>query len=143
MNNLIIKKKKFEKILIVKTYDKRCSELNLMNISGDVSKIGKFIDEVPGCAKALKGVDVLCKGNYLDYLNKKKKEELKKLAKLKHEYKKYYDIYLKKYKEEKRIKILIKILNDTIIKGKEKRESSSFDEHIEYEICKELGNSNE
>ncbi|AYE36173.1 flagellar protein FlbA [Borrelia turcica IST7] len=143
MSDLIFKKKKFEKILVVKTYDKKFSEINLMNINDNISKIEKFIDEVPNCVKELNNVDILCKGNYLDYLNFKKKEELKKLVKLKNEYNKHYDTYLEKYKEEKKVKILIKILNDTIIKGKEKKESSFLDEYVNYEICRKLGNSNE
>ena len=59
MNDLILKKKKFEKILVVKTYDKKFSEINLMNINDNISKIEKFIDGIPNCVKKLNNVDIL------------------------------------------------------------------------------------
>ncbi|UGQ15979.1 MULTISPECIES: flagellar protein FlbA [unclassified Borrelia] len=143
MNNLILKKERFGKILVVKTYDKKRSEFNLIDINTNISKIEKFVDAIPDYVKILGNMDVLCKGDYLDYLNKKKKEELKKLVKFKHEYKKHYDTYLEKYGEEKKVKILIKILNDTIIRRREKSESSFLDEYVGYEICRKLGDGDE
>ncbi|AHH10455.1 Flagellar protein [Borrelia coriaceae ATCC 43381] len=79
--------------------------------------------------------------NYLDYLICRKSEELKKLEKLKCEYDKYYDVYFKKYREEKKVEILIKTLNNTIIKEKVKSENLCLDEYINYKVCKKLRNS--
>ncbi|QMU99083.1 flagellar protein FlbA [Borrelia sp. A-FGy1] len=143
MIDLIFKKKKFEKILVVKTYNKKFSEINLMNINDDILKIEKFIDAIPNYIKELNNVDILYKKSCLDFLIYKKREKLKSLVKLKSEYDKYHSAYLENYKEEKRIKILIKILNDTIIKEKEKKESSFLDEYINYEVYKKLGTNNE
>ncbi|WKC57858.1 flagellar protein FlbA [Borrelia sp. P9F1] len=143
MNDLIFKKEKFEKILVVRAYDKKRSEFDLINANGNVAKVEKFLDAIPDYVKALSDEDVLYKGSFLDYLNKKKEKELKKLVKVKHEYDKYYDTYLEKYGEEKKVKILIKVLNDTIIKKKEKRESLFLDEYVGYEVCRRLENSNE
>ncbi|WP_445435894.1 flagellar protein FlbA [Candidatus Borreliella tachyglossi] len=121
MNDLNLKKKKFEKILSIKTYDKRFSEIELMNINNQISEITEFVGKIHERVKKLSDEDTLLRGYYLDYLNSKKKEELKNISKLKYEYKKYYDVYLKKYREEKKINILIKGLNDTIIIKREKR----------------------
>ncbi|AWG42677.1 flagellar protein FlbA [Candidatus Borreliella tachyglossi] len=143
MNDLNLKKKKFEKILSIKTYDKRFSEIELMNINNQISEITEFVGKIPERVKKLSDEDTLLRGYYLDYLNSKKKEELKNISKLKYEYKKYYDVYLKKYREEKKINILIKGLNDTIIIKKEKKESLLLDEYINYKICKKLGINDE
>ncbi|UPA11973.1 flagellar protein FlbA [Borrelia venezuelensis] len=141
MNDLIFKKKIFEKILSIRTYDRKSSENALVNVNNKISKIEEFLEGIFAGLNKLNNMDVFSKGNYLDYLTYRKGKGLKKLEKLKHEYDKYHDIYLKKYGEEKKVDILIKTLNDTIIKEKVKSESLFLDEYVNYRICKKLGNN--
>ncbi|AAX16804.1 flagellar protein FlbA [Borrelia hermsii] len=143
MNDLIFKKKKFEKIMSVRTYDRKSSENDLMNINNEISKIEEFLKGNSKTLNKLNNTNIFLKGNYLDYLTCRKEKELKKLAKLKHEYNKYHDIYLKKYVVEKKVDILIKTLNNTIIKENVKSESLVLDEYVNYKICKKLGTNNE
>ncbi|AGT27284.1 hypothetical protein [Borrelia miyamotoi] len=143
MSDLDFKRKKFEKILNIRVYDRKLSENDLMNINSKISEIEEFLEGIFKDLNRLNGIDVFLKGNYLDYLTSKKKEELKKLVKFRHEYDKYHDIYLKKYVAEKRVSMLIESLNSTIIKEKIKRENLVLDEYVNYKICKELGNINE
>ncbi|BDU63032.1 hypothetical protein BOFE_05720 [Candidatus Borrelia fainii] len=141
MNDLIFKKKIFEKILSIRAYDRKFSENDLVNVNNKISKIEEFLEGMSEGLNKLNNMDVFSKGNYLDYLTYIKGKELKKLEKLKHEYDKYHDIYLKKYGEEKKVDILIKTLDDIIIKEKVKGESLFLDEYVSYRICKKLGNN--
>ncbi|AHH05127.1 flagellar protein FlbA [Borrelia miyamotoi] len=143
MSDLDFKRKKFEKILNIRVYDRKLSENDLMNINSKISEIEEFLEGISKDLNRLNGIDVFLKGNYLDYLTSKKKEELKKLVKFRHEYDKYHDIYLKKYGAEKKVSMLIESLNSTIIKEKIKSENLVLDEYVNYKICKELGNINE
>ena len=143
MSDLYFKIKKFKKILNFRAYDRKLIESDLININGKISKIEEFLDGVSKDLNGLNDMDVFLKGNCLDYLASRKKEEFKKLAKFKHEYDKYHGIYLTKYGEEKKISILIESLNSTIIKEKLKNENLFLDEYVNYKICKELGNINE
>ncbi|AFI31072.1 hypothetical protein [Borrelia crocidurae] len=143
MNDLILKKKKFEKILTIRTYNRKFSENDLMNVNNKIVEIEEFLEGIIKGLCKLNSADLFLKGNYLDYISLKQKEEIKKLEELKREYNKYYDIYLKKYAEEKKVDILIKTLNNTIIKGKIRSEILSLDEYVNYKICKKLGKNNE
>ncbi|MCD2378932.1 flagellar protein FlbA, partial [Borreliella burgdorferi] len=58
-------------------------------------------------------------------------------------YNKCYDVYVDKYRQEKKIKILIKNLNNSIIKNREKKESLLLDEHVNYKVCQNLRNESE
>ncbi|WP_421622841.1 flagellar export protein FliJ [Borrelia sp. MN22-0132] len=141
MNDLISKKKIFEKIVSLRTYDRKSSESDLINVNNKISKIEEFLEGISEGLNKLNNMDVFSKENYLDYLTYRKGKELRNLEKLKHEHDKYHDIYLKKYGEEKKVDILIKTLNDIIIKEKVKRESLFLDEYVNYRICKKLGNN--
>ncbi|WP_024655512.1 hypothetical protein [Borrelia hispanica] len=143
MTDLILKKKKFEKILTIKTYNRKVSENDLMNVNDKIVKIEEFLESIIKGLANLSSADLFLKGNYLDYISLKQKEEIKKLEELKREYNKYYDVYFKKYEEEKKVDILIKTLNNTIIKDKIRSEILSLDEYVNYKICKKLGKNNE
>ncbi|QFP42032.1 flagellar protein FlbA [Borrelia miyamotoi] len=143
MSDLNFKIKKFEKILNIRVYDRKLSENDLMNINSKISEIEEFLEGISKDLNRLNGIDIFLKGNYLDYLTSKKKEELKKLVKFRYEYDKYHDIYLKKYGAEKKVSMLIESLNSTIIKEKIKSENLVLDEYVNYKICNELGNINE
>ncbi|BCR21725.1 flagellar protein FlbA [Borrelia sp. HM] len=143
MSGLYFKIRKFKKILNIRAYDRKLSENDLININGKISKIEEFLEGISKDLDGLNDMDVFLKGNYLDYLTFRKKEELKKLVKFKHEYDKYRGIYLKKYGEEKKISMLIESLNSTIIKETLKNENLFLDEYVNYKIFKKLGNIDE
>ncbi|ETZ18365.1 Flagellar protein [Borrelia duttonii CR2A] len=103
MNDLILKKKKFEKILTIRTYNRKFSENDLMNVNNKIVKIEEFLESIIKGLCKLNSADLFLKGNYLDYISLKQKEEIKKLKELKREYNKYYDIYLKNMQKKKRL----------------------------------------
>ncbi|WP_024653977.1 hypothetical protein [Borrelia persica] len=143
MNDLLLKKKKFEKILSIRTHSKKFIENDLMGVNNKIAATQEFLEGIAQSCNKLRNLDPFLKGSYLDCVFLKQKEELKKLEELKREYNKYYDIYLKRYEEEKKVDILVKTLNNTIIKDKIRSEILSLDEYLNYKICKKLGQNNE
>lgn len=109
-----------------------------MDVNKKISKINQFSDEIFNILKSLKSPKDLFIRDYIDCLNYKKKQNFKILEKLKKNYNECYDIYLNKYREEKKIKILIKTLNDSIIRNIEKKESLLLDEYANYKVCQNL-----
>ncbi len=109
-----------------------------MNINKKISKINQFSDGIPNLLKRLSSLDALSIRGYIDYLNYKKKQNFKILEELRNHYNECYDIYVDKYREEKKIKILIKTLNNFIIKNREKKESLLLDEYVNYKVCQNL-----
>lgn len=87
-------------------------------------------------------IDLYIRG-YIDCLNYKKTQNFKILEELRKHYNKCYDVYVDKYRQEKKIKILIKNLNNSIIKNREKKESLLLDEHVNYKVCQNLRNESE
>ncbi|WKC75111.1 flagellar FliJ family protein [Borreliella yangtzensis] len=138
MNDLNFRKQKLNRILTIRTYYRKLSERDLMDVNKKISKINQFSDEIFNILKSLKSSKDLFIRDYIDCLNYKKKQNFKILEKLKKNYNECYDIYLNKYREEKKIKILIKTLNDSIIKNIEKKESLLLDEYVNYKVCQNL-----
>ncbi|AIK18593.1 flagellar protein FlbA [Borreliella afzelii] len=138
MNDLNFRKQKLNRILTIRTYYRKLSERNLMNINKKISKINQFSDEIPNLLKSLNSFDDLSIRGYIDCLNYKKKQNFKILGELRKHYNECYDIYVDKYREEKKIKILIKTLNNSIIKNREKKESLLLDEYVNYKVCQDL-----
>ncbi|WKC77856.1 flagellar protein FlbA [Borreliella turdi] len=138
MNDLNFRKQKLNKILTIRTYYRKLSERDLMNLNKKISKINQFSDGIPNLLKSMNSFDNLSIRGYIDCLNYKKKQNFKILEKLKKYHNECYDVYVDKYRDEKKIKILIKTLNDSIIKDREKKESLLLDEHINYKVCQNL-----
>ncbi|AJA90115.1 flagellar protein FlbA [Borreliella chilensis] len=138
MNDLNFRKQKLNRILAIRTYYRKLSERDLMNINKKILKINQFLDGIPNILKSLDSFDNLSIRGYIDCLNYKKKQDFKILEKLKKNYNECYDIYVDKYREEKKIEILIKILNGSIIKNREKKESLLLDEYANYKVCQNL-----
>ncbi len=143
MNDLNFRKQKLNRILTIRTYFRKLSERDLMNINKKISKINQFSDGVPNILKNLNGFDDLYIRGYIDCLNYKKTQNFKILEELRKQYNKCYDVYIDKYRQEKKIKILIKNLNNSIIKNREKKESLLLDEHVNYKVCQNLRNESE
>ncbi|WKC89815.1 flagellar protein FlbA [Borreliella finlandensis] len=143
MNYLNFRKQKLSRILTIRTYFRKLSERDLMNINKKISKINQFSDGIPNVLKNLNGFDDLYIRGYIDCLNYKKTQNFKILEELRKQYNKCYDIYVDKYRQEKKIKILIKNLNNSIIKNREKKESLLLDEHVNYKVCQNLRNESE
>ncbi|WP_424632324.1 flagellar FliJ family protein [Borreliella lusitaniae] len=139
MNDLNFRKQKLNKILTIRAYHRKLSERDLMNINNKISKINQFSDEIPSILKNLSNFDDLSIRGYIDCLNYKKQQNCKVLEKLRKYHNECYDTYVDKYREEKKIKILIKTLNNSIIKNREKRESLLLDEYVNYKVCQNLG----
>ncbi len=123
MNDLNFRKQKLNRILTIRTYFRKLSERDLMNINKKISKINQFSDGIPNILKNLNGFDDLYIRGYIDCLNYKKTQNFKILEELRKQYNKCYDVYVDKYRQEKKIKILIKNLNNSIIKNREKRKA--------------------
>nr|AAA85610.1 orf18; Method: conceptual translation supplied by author [Borreliella burgdorferi] len=121
MNDLNFRKQKLNRILTIRTYFRKLSERDLMNINKKISKINQFSDGIPNILKNLNGFDDLYIRGYIDCLNYKKTQNFKILEELRKHYNKCYDVYVDKYRQEKKIKILIKNLNNSIIKNREKK----------------------
>ncbi|MBB6042957.1 flagellar FliJ family protein [Borreliella yangtzensis] len=138
MNDLNFRKQKLNRILTIRTYYRKLSERDLMDVNKKISKINQFSDEIPNILKNLNSPEDLFIRDYIDCLNYKKKQNFKILEKLKKNYNECYDIYLNKYREQKKIKILIKTLNDSIIRNIEKKESLLLDEYVNYKVCQNL-----
>nr|WP_267509066.1 flagellar protein FlbA [Borreliella garinii] len=138
MNDLNFRKQKLNRILTIRTYHRKLSERDLMNINKKISKINQFSDGIPNLLKSLNNFDALSIRGYIDYLNYKKKQNFKILEELRKHHNECYDIYVDKYREEKKIKILIKTLNNFIIKNREKKESLLLDEYVNYKVCQNL-----
>ncbi|EEH00473.1 flagellar protein [Borreliella finlandensis] len=143
MNDLNFRKQKLNRILTIRTYFRKLSERDLMNINKKISKINQSSDGIPNILKNLNGFDDLYIRGYIDCLNYKKTQNFKILEELRKQYNKCYDIYVDKYRQEKKIKILIKNLNNSIIKNREKKESLLLDEHVNYKVCQNLRNESE
>lgn len=143
MNDLNFRKQKLNRILTIRTYFRKLSERDLMNINKKISKINQFSDGIPNILKNLNGFDDLYIRGYIDCLNYKKTQNFKILEELRKQYNKCYDVYVDKYRQEKKIKILIKNLNNSIIKNREKKESLLLDEHVNYKVCQSLRNESE
>ncbi|EEC21740.1 flagellar protein FlbA [Borreliella burgdorferi] len=143
MNDLNFRKQKLNRILTIRTYFRKLSERDLMNINKKISKINQFSDGIPNILKNLNGFDDLYIRGYIDCLNYKKTQNFKILEELRKQYNKCYDVYVDKYRQEKKIKILIKNLNNSIIKNREKKESLLLDEHVNYKVCQNLRNESE
>ncbi|AAC66661.1 flagellar protein FlbA [Borreliella burgdorferi] len=143
MNDLNFRKQKLNRILTIRTYFRKLSERDLMNINKKISKINQFSDGIPNILKNLNGFDDLYIRGYIDCLNYKKTQNFKILEELRKHYNKCYDVYVDKYRQEKKIKILIKNLNNSIIKNREKKESLLLDEHVNYKVCQNLRNESE
>lgn len=143
MNDLNFRKQKLNRILTIRTYFRKLSERGLMNINKKISKINQFSDGIPNILKNLNDFDDLYIRGYIDCLNYKKTQNFKILEELRKQYNKCYDVYIDKYRQEKKIKILIKNLNNSIIKNREKKESLLLDEHVNYKVCQNLRNESE
>ncbi|ACK74781.1 flagellar protein FlbA [Borreliella burgdorferi] len=143
MNDLNFRKQKLNRILTIRTYFRKLSERDLMNINKKISKINQFSDGIPNILKNLNGFNDLYIRGYIDCLNYKKTQNFKILEELRKHYNKCYDVYVDKYRQEKKIKILIKNLNNSIIKNREKKESLLLDEHVNYKVCQNLRNESE
>ncbi|EEH32728.1 flagellar protein [Borreliella burgdorferi 29805] len=143
MNDLNFRKQKLNRILTIRTYFRKLSERGLMNINKKISKINQFSDGIPNILKNLNDFDDLYIRGYIDCLNYKKTQNFKILEELRKQYNKCYDVYVDKYRQEKKIKILIKNLNNSIIKNREKKESLLLDEHVNYKVCQNLRNESE
>ncbi|MGF7101697.1 flagellar protein FlbA [Borreliella kurtenbachii] len=143
MNDLNFRKQKLNKILTIRAYFRKLSERDLMNVNNKISKINQFSDGIPNLLKNLNNFNDLYIRGYIDCLNYKKTQNFKILEELKKHYNERYDIYVDKYRQEKKIKILIKILNNSIIKNREKKESLLLDEHVNYKVCQNLRNESE
>ncbi|EOA80420.1 flagellar FliJ family protein [Borreliella burgdorferi] len=143
MNDLNFRKQKLNRILTIRTYFRKLSERDLMNINKKISKINQFSDGIPNILKNLNGFNDLYIRGYIDCLNYKKTQNFKILEELRKQYNKCYDVYVDKYRQEKKIKILIKNLNNSIIKNREKKESLLLDEHVNYKVCQNLRNESE
>ncbi|WKD00638.1 flagellar protein FlbA [Borreliella americana] len=143
MNDLNFRKQKLNRILTIRTHFRKLSERDLMNINKKISKINQFSDGISNLLKNLNGFNDLYIRGYIDCLNYKKAQNFKILEELRKQYNEYYDIYVDKYRQEKKIKILIKTLNDSIIKNREKKESLLLDEHVNYKVCQNLRNESE
>ncbi len=143
MNDLNFRKQKLNRILTIRTYFRKLSERDLMNINKKISKINQFSDGIPNILKNLNGFDDLYIRGYIDCLNYKKTQNFKILEELRKQYNKCYDVYVDKYRQEKKIKILIKNLNNSIIKNREKKESLLLDEYVNYKVCQNLRNESE
>ncbi|AXK70282.1 flagellar protein FlbA [Borreliella burgdorferi] len=143
MNDLNFRKQKLNRILTIRTYFRKLSERDLMNVNKKISKINQFSDGIPNILKNLNGFDDLYIRGYIDCLNYKKTQNFKILEELRKQYNKCYDVYVDKYRQEKKIKILIKNLNNSIIKNREKKESLLLDEHVNYKVCQNLRNESE
>ncbi|WNY65755.1 flagellar protein FlbA [Borreliella andersonii] len=143
MNDLNFKKQKLNRILTIRTYFRKLSERDLMNVNKKISKINQFSDGIPNLLKNLNSFNDLYIRGYIDCLNCKKIQNFKILEELRKHYNEYYDIYVDKYRQEKKIKILIKDLNNSIIKNREKKESLLLDEHVNYKVCQNLRNESE
>ncbi|EEF82087.1 flagellar FliJ family protein [Borreliella valaisiana] len=138
MNDLNFRKQKLNRILTIRTYYRKLSERDLMDVNKKISKINQFSDEIPNILKSLNSPDDLFIRGYIDCLNYKKKQNFKILEKLRKNYNECYDTYVNKYREEKKIKILIKTLNNSIIRNREKKESLLLDEYVNYKVCQNL-----
>ncbi|AIJ29656.1 flagellar FliJ family protein [Borreliella valaisiana] len=138
MNDLNFRKQKLNRILTIRTYYRKLSERDLMDVNKKISKINQFSDEIPNILKNLNSPDDLFIRGYIDCLNYKKKQNFKILEKLRKNYNECYDTYVNKYREEKKIKILIKTLNNSIIRNREKKESLLLDEYVNYKVCQNL-----
>ncbi|WKC79694.1 flagellar protein FlbA [Borreliella tanukii] len=138
MNDLNFRKQKLNRILTIRTYYRKLSERDLMDVNKKISKINHFSDEIPNLLKSLNSLDDLFVRGYMDFLNYKKKQNFKILEELRKNYNDCYDTYVNKYREEKKIKILIKTLNNSIIKNREKKESLLLDEYVNYKVCQNL-----
>ncbi|QFI14422.1 flagellar protein FlbA [Borrelia sp. CA_690] len=138
MNDLNFRKQKLKKILTIRAYHRKLSERDLMNVNKKISEINQFSDEIPDLLKSLSGFDDLSVIGYIDCLNYKKNQDFTILKELRKHYNQCYDVYVDKYREEKKIKILIKTLNNSIIKNKEKKESLVLDEYVNYKVCQNL-----
>ncbi|WKC80614.1 flagellar protein FlbA [Borreliella tanukii] len=138
MNDLNFRKQKLNRILTIRTYYRKLSERDLMDVNKKISKINHFSDEIPNLLKSLNSLDDLFVRGYMDCLNYKKKQNFKILEELRKNYNDCYDTYVNKYREEKKIKILIKTLNNSIIKNREKKESLLLDEYVNYKVCQNL-----
>ncbi len=123
MNDLNFRKQKLNRILTIRTYFRKLSERDLMNVNKKISKINQFSDGIPNILKNLNGFDDLYIRGYIDCLNYKKTQNFKILEELRKQYNKCYDVYVDKYRQEKKIKILIKNLNNSIIKIEKKRKA--------------------
>ncbi|EEG99698.1 flagellar protein FlbA [Borreliella burgdorferi] len=143
MNDLNFRKQKLNRILTIRTYFRKLSERDLMNVNKKISKINQFSDGIPNILKNLNGFNDLYIRGYIDCLNYKKTQNFKILEELRKQYNKCYDVYVDKYRQEKKIKILIKNLNNSIIKNREKKESLLLDEHVNYKVCQNLRNESE
>ncbi|MCD2332244.1 flagellar protein FlbA [Borreliella americana] len=143
MNDLNFRKQKLNRILTIRIYFRKLSEKDLMNINKKISKINQFSDGISNLLKNLNGFDDLYIRGYIDCLNRKKAQNFKILEELRKQYNEYYDIYVDKYRQEKKIEILIKTLNNSIIKNREKKESLLLDEHVNYKVCQNLRNESE
>ncbi len=82
MNDLNFKKQKLNRILTIRTYHRKLSERDLMNINKKISKINQFSDGIPNLLKSLSSFDALSIRGYIDYLNYKKNKILKFLKNL-------------------------------------------------------------
>ncbi|SCW32372.1 flagellar protein FlbA [Borreliella japonica] len=138
MNDLNFKKQKLNRVLTIRTYHRKLSERDLMNINEKILKINQFSDGISNLLKNLNSFDDLSIRGYIDCLNYKKKQNYKILKGLRKYYDECYDIYVDKYREEKKINILIKTLNNSIIKSREKKESLLLDEYVNYKVCQNL-----
>ncbi|WP_434246200.1 flagellar protein FlbA [Borreliella burgdorferi] len=143
MNDLNFRKQKLNRILTIRTYFRKLSERDLMDINKKISKINQFSDGIPNILKNLNGFNDLYIRGYIDCLNYKKTQNFKILEELRKHYNKCYDVYVDKYRQEKKIKILIKNLNNSIIKNREKKESLLLDEYVNYKVCQNLRNESE
>ncbi|WPM06016.1 flagellar protein FlbA [Borreliella sinica] len=143
MNNLNFRKQKLNRILNIRAYHKKLSERNLVNINNKISKLNQFSDEIPNLLKSLNSFDDLFVRDYIDCLNHKKKQNFKILGELKKYRNECYDTYIDKYREEKKIEILIKTLDNFIIKNKEKKKCLLLDEYVNYKVCQNLRDESE
>lgn len=143
MNDLDFRKQKLNRILTIRTYFRKLSERDLMNVNKKISKINQFSDGIPNLLRNLNSFNDLYIRGYIDCLNCKKIQNFKILEELRKHYNEYYDIYVDKYRQEKKVEILIKDLNNSIIKNREKKESLLLDEHVNYKVCQNLRNESE
>ncbi|WNY69443.1 flagellar protein FlbA [Borreliella andersonii] len=143
MNDLNFRKQKLNRILTIRTYFRKLSERDLMNINKKISKINQFSDGIPSLLKNLNIFNDLYIRGYIDCLNCKKIQNFKILEELRKHYNESYDVYVDKYRQEKKVEILIKDLNNSIIKNREKKESLLLDEHVNYKVCQNLRNESE
>lgn len=71
MNDLNFRKQKLNRILTIRTYFRKLSERDLMDINKKISKINQFSDGIPNILKNLNGFNDLYIRGYIDCLNYK------------------------------------------------------------------------